>query len=63
MECYHFEGEPRFHMSWRTIEGQLNRLGARRVLLTHMAEPMLARRGEVADPRVLLAEDGLVVDL
>lgn len=63
MECYHFDGEPRFHMSWRTIEGQLNRVGARRVLLTHMAEPMLARRAEVADPRVLLAEDGLVVDL
>jgi ribonuclease BN (tRNA processing enzyme) len=62
-ECYHFEGEPRFHTSWRTIQPHLDRIGARRVLLTHMAEPMLARRAEVTDPRVLLAEDGLVVDL
>jgi hypothetical protein len=28
-----------------------------------MAEPMLARRGEVKDPRVLLAEDGRVIDV
>jgi ribonuclease BN (tRNA processing enzyme) len=63
VECYHFEGEPRFHMSWKTIQGHLDRIGAKRVLLTHMAEPMLARRGEVADPRVLMGEDGLVLDL
>jgi len=62
IECYHFEGEPRFHMSWRTIQGQLDRIGAKRVMLTHMAESMLSRRGEVGDPRVLLAEDGLAVD-
>jgi hypothetical protein len=33
------------------------------VLLTHMATGMLARRGEVDDPRVLLAEDGLVLEI
>jgi ribonuclease BN (tRNA processing enzyme) len=63
MECYWFEGEPRFHTSWSTIQANLDRIGAKRVLLTHMAAPMLARRGEVADPRVVLAEDGLVLDL
>jgi ribonuclease BN (tRNA processing enzyme) len=63
MECYQLEGEPRFHMSWRRIAGELDRIGARRVMLTHMAEPMLARRGEVSDPRVVLAEDGLVLDV
>jgi ribonuclease BN (tRNA processing enzyme) len=63
MECYQFEGEPRFHMSWKTIAGQLDRIAAKRVMLTHMASPMLARRGEVDDPRVLLAEDGLVLDI
>jgi hypothetical protein len=26
-----------------------------------MAEPMLARRGEVSDARIVLAEDGLVL--
>ena len=63
MECYQLEGEPRFHMSWRKIAGELDRIGARRVMLTHMGEPMLARRAEVRDPRVVLAEDGLVLDV
>ncbi len=63
MECYQFEGEPRYHMSWSTIQPHLDRIGAKRVLLTHMAEGMLARRAEVADPRVVLAEDGLVLDV
>jgi ribonuclease BN (tRNA processing enzyme) len=63
MECYMFDGVPRFHMSWTKIAGELDRIGAKRVMLTHMAEPMLARRGEVADPRVVLAEDGLVLDV
>jgi ribonuclease BN (tRNA processing enzyme) len=61
MECFQFEGAPRFHMSWQTIERQLDRIAAKRVMLTHMAEPMLARRREVTDPRIVLAEDGLVL--
>ena len=63
MECYQFEGEPRFHMSWKTIARKLDRIGAKRVMLTHMAGPMLARRGEVSDPRVVIAEDGLVLEV
>lgn len=63
MECYQFEGAPRFHMSWEIISGQLDRIGAKRVMLTHMATPMLERGGEVTDERVLLAEDGLVVEI
>jgi ribonuclease BN (tRNA processing enzyme) len=63
MECYQFEGEPRYHMSWSTIRAHLDRIGPKRVLLTHMAQGMLARRGEVADPRVVLADDGLVLEI
>jgi len=63
IECYQFEGEPRFHLSWKTIQAQLGRIAAKRVMLTHMATPMLARRGEVADPGIVLAEDGLVLDV
>jgi ribonuclease BN (tRNA processing enzyme) len=63
MECYQFEGEPRYHMSWRRIAGELARIGAKRVLLTHMADPMLERRTEVTDPRIVLAEDGLVLQV
>lgn len=63
MECYQFDGAPRFHMSWQKISANLDRIGARRVMLTHMAKAMLARRGEVSDARVVLAEDGLVLDV
>jgi len=61
MECYQFDGAPRYHMSWKIIESHLERIGARRILLTHMAKAMLDRRHEATDPRVLLAEDGLVI--
>jgi ribonuclease BN (tRNA processing enzyme) len=63
MECYQYEGEPRYHMSWSTIRQHLDRIAAKGVVLTHMAAGMLARRSEVADPRVTLAEDGLTLDI
>jgi ribonuclease BN (tRNA processing enzyme) len=63
MECYQYDGAPRYHMSWKTIEGHLDRIGAKRVMLTHMAKPMLDRRHEVVDPRVILAEDGLAIEV
>jgi ribonuclease BN (tRNA processing enzyme) len=63
MECYQFDGAPRFHSSWQAISRNLDRIRPRRVLLTHMAESMLMRRGEVDDPRVVLAEDGLVLEV
>ncbi len=63
MECSSFEGSPRYHLSWTTIAKELDRIGAKRVMLTHMSEAMLARRGDIKDPRVVLAEDGLVVDV
>jgi ribonuclease BN (tRNA processing enzyme) len=62
-ECYGFSREVPFHMTWRTIANNMGRLGARRVLLTHMNDEMLAHRNEVQDPRVMLAEDGLVLDI
>lgn len=63
MECYAFDTETPYHMNWRTIEKQLSRIGARRVLLTHMNMAMLARTHEVNHPDVELAHDGLVIDL
>jgi ribonuclease BN (tRNA processing enzyme) len=63
MECYQFDGVPRFHMSWKQIEAELDRIGAKRVMLTHMSTGMLARGGEVSDPRCVLAEDGLVLEV
>ena len=61
MECYQFDGVPRYHLSWKIIEANLDRISAKRVMLTHMAKGMLERSDDITDPRVLLAEDGLTV--
>jgi len=63
MECYYFDGAPRFHMSWSRIAAELDRIGAKRIMLTHMGEAMLAHSSNILDPRVLLAEDGLSIEL
>ena len=62
-ECFSFEKPIGSHMAWRTIEENLDRLQAKRVLLTHMGGPMLARCGEIRDARILFAEDGKVIDI
>lgn len=58
-ECYGYDGPVRYHMNWRTIERNLDRLTAKRVLLTHMNAEMLANGLAVGDSRVDLARDGL----
>lgn len=62
-ECFAFEREARYHMNWRTIERNLDRLGAKRVMLTHFGPEMLDNLAAIRDPRVLLAQDGMTVDL
>jgi ribonuclease BN (tRNA processing enzyme) len=62
-ECFGFDVQVGYHMTWRNIDKNLDRLGAKRVMLTHMGIEMLAQRGQVRDPRVLLAEDGLTLDI
>lgn len=62
-ECFGFDVKVGYHMTWRNIETNLDRLGAKRVMLTHMSAEMLAQRAQVRDPRVLLAEDGMTLDI
>jgi ribonuclease BN (tRNA processing enzyme) len=62
-ECSAFENDARYHLNWRTIERNLTRLGARRLLLTHMGPEMLARCKEVSSPRVILGEDGMTLEV
>jgi phosphoribosyl 1,2-cyclic phosphodiesterase len=50
-------------MSWKTIKQRLADFAARRVMLTHMNHAMLARLEEAKAAGVLVAEDGLVLDL
>ncbi len=62
-ECFGFDEQVGHHMTWRDIERNLERLAAKRVLLTHMNAEMLANRERVRDRRVLLAADGMQIDI
>ena len=59
-EAYTFERPVRYHIDHATLARHLNRIGARRVILTHLGPEMLARRNEAA---VECADDGLIVDV
>jgi phosphoribosyl 1,2-cyclic phosphodiesterase len=48
----------KFHLDYTTVDAQAARLGARRIILTHMGRDMLAREAEARFER---AHDGLVV--
>lgn len=63
MECYHYDVSLKMHLDYLTIARHLDDIGARRVLLTHMSEAMLAKADAVSDPRVSLAEDGMVTEI
>jgi ribonuclease BN (tRNA processing enzyme) len=62
-ECFGYDMTVPYHMSWKIIEANLDRLGARRVMLTHMAQEMLEKGPSIKDPRIVLAADGLVFDI
>jgi ribonuclease BN (tRNA processing enzyme) len=62
-ECYEYERELNGHMNWKTISQRLKDFNARRVMLTHMNPNMLAKIAEPKAAGVLVAEDGLTLDL
>jgi ribonuclease BN (tRNA processing enzyme) len=62
-ECFAFEAEARYHLNWRTIERNLDRLGAKAVLLTHLGPEALANRPAIRHPIVSIAEDGLQLEV
>jgi phosphoribosyl 1,2-cyclic phosphodiesterase len=50
-------------MAWTDIEPNLDRLGAQRVLLTHMGPEMLANMHLAKGVRAMLAEDGMRLEV
>lgn len=59
-ECCHYDTPSSSHMSYAEIAAHRERLECKRLILTHMGEEMLARRGSLP---VATAEDGMVVEL
>jgi ribonuclease BN (tRNA processing enzyme) len=60
IECYAYDKPIRYHLDLRRIEQNLARLSAKRVVLTHMSDAMLAQAAKVKHET---ARDGLVVKL
>ena len=63
VECYDYVRPVFGHMNWATLEARLPELSARRVMLTHMNPSMLAHVDEAKALAVLVAEDGLVLEI
>jgi ribonuclease BN (tRNA processing enzyme) len=63
VECYDYERELSGHMNWLTIKRRLADFAARQVMVTHMNPSVLSRLDDVRAGGVLVAEDGLVLDV
>jgi ribonuclease BN (tRNA processing enzyme) len=59
-ESYFFDKPVRWHMNYPDIRAHASRVGARRLILTHMSREMLAHAAAVPEE---CAHDGLVVTL
>jgi ribonuclease BN (tRNA processing enzyme) len=60
VECYSYDKPIRNHLNFQTIEQNLGRISAKKLVLTHMSDDMLAQRHNVAP---MTASDGMVVRL
>jgi ribonuclease BN (tRNA processing enzyme) len=59
-EAYYYDKIVKNHLSLKTLEAHLPEINAKRLVLTHMSEDMLARLGELP---YTAAEDGMIVEL
>jgi len=59
-ECSNFEEKIEGHMTYRELESHREQIGARRTILVHVGEDVLARRSEIAFE---LAEEGQEMSL
>jgi len=59
-ECYSFEKKVPYHIDYVTLASNLPRIGAKRLVLTHMNEETLGRASETGHQ---LASDGLTIDV
>jgi len=59
-EAYYYDKIVKNHLSLKTLEAHLPAINAKRLVLTHMSDDMLARLGELP---YTAAEDGMTVEL
>jgi ribonuclease BN (tRNA processing enzyme) len=59
-ECSFYERNTANHLDYKTLQEQRTRLECKELVLTHLGEEMLRRRGEL---EAICAEDGMVIEL
>ena len=59
-ECYFYDKPVKWHLNYPAIAAHCRDVGAKRIVLTHMSQEMLARAADVPEE---CAHDGLVVTL
>jgi ribonuclease BN (tRNA processing enzyme) len=62
-ECYDYDRALPGHLNFTTLRERLPDLKARRIMITHMNPTMLARTDEARALGLLIAEDGLTLDV
>jgi len=62
-ECYAFAGKLTGHMSWEILKARLPDLRARKIMATHMNPSVLAHLDEITAAGVLVAADGLEIEI
>lgn len=62
-ECYAYAGRIPGHLTWEVLKARLPELRAKRVMVTHMNPSVLARSDELAAAGLLVACDGLVINV
>jgi ribonuclease BN (tRNA processing enzyme) len=62
VECYGYARYVPGHLTWEILKPRLPDLRARRIMVTHMKDRMLAHRDELTAAGLLVAEDGAVLE-
>ncbi len=62
-ECSTYDMVVPSHLNWMTLHDKLPQMSAKRIVLTHMSDDVFARRTELREHGVEVAEDGMVLDI
>jgi ribonuclease BN (tRNA processing enzyme) len=63
IECYDYSRSMPGHTSYATLKEKRAALNAKRIMITHMNPTMLDRQDEARAAGLIVAEDGLVVEV
>lgn len=63
VECYEHSRATSGHLTWTTLKARLPEFQVKRIMITHMNAAMLAHAEEARSAGLLVAEDGMTLDV